>query len=209
MIPNTTEVHGDETYVDFTIGQVYDIAGDDEYVSVGYTYLTGVMQRLRCCSISALDAVHIDVMIPLSVYTCDMGCTGHRLEKQLELDTPRACIYLSIYGNFLRLHSGKQVEHYTHLGAFCTQCVMAPIVEWYMREGVIAHEHGRSSDNAMIAVIEDNGSSVRVSKSLGLRDWSGNSLGRVQIHVYASADHESVVVSLVHTLASETPSLLL
>ena len=88
--------------------------------------------------------------------------------------------------------------HYTHLGAFCTQCVMAPIVEWYMQEGVIAHEHGNSPHNAMIVIIEDRGSSVRVSKSLGLRDWSGTTLGSVQINVYASLDYASVVVSLVH-----------
>ena len=180
------------------IGKVYDIAGDDEYVSVGYKYLTGLMQRLRCWSTSALDALHIDVMIPLKLYERDMGCTGRTLEKQLELDTPRACVYLSSNGNILRLSSGTQVQQYTQLGAFCTQCVMAPIVEWYMQEGVIAHEHGKPAHNAMTAIIEDRGSSVRVSKSLGLRDWSGKTVGSVQINVYASVDYDSVVVSLVH-----------
>ena len=194
----------------FDMGELYQIHEDKctrDYVSVGVKQ-QGLLQQLwgtnpRTCpwSCSPMEATRVDVVTSLLAYQRDLGMSDDAdVHRQLRLDVPRSSVYLQrSSGKYVKVVSGQQVYDHCSIPELCTQCVLAPVVEWYMNEGIIAHEcRGEASTRRMTVWIENGGKIVCVRKLLGLRDWHGRRLGRVNVEVFACHATDSVVVSLVH-----------
>ena len=92
---------------------------------------------LRACP--PYTGTSLEVLLSTPAYDSDLGLTTPAaVMRQTALDLPRSVVR----------HRGRRVVTYDHLRRltphlrFCTQCSMAPVVEWMHRSGAVVLEGG-------------------------------------------------------------------
>lgn len=137
----------------------------------------------------ALDFRQVDCVFSLSAYEGDLGMrTRTAVHRQLEIDLPRSRVCVGAH----RAMRAREITAATSHPKLCTQAVLAPVVEWYLAKGIVAHDAGEP----MCVSVGDRGRRVRVTKTLGLRTWSEVSRGRVRVTIDADGPHNSLVVNI-------------
>ena len=83
----------------------------------------------------------VDVVLPLAAYDADLGMrTRSEVHRQLERDLPRSRV---VGDDGTLIQTATAVRARTTHARFCTQAVMAPVVEWFLRSGLMTLEGGR------------------------------------------------------------------
>ena len=145
---------------------------------------------LRPDDIGRLLLARHDVELPLFEYERDLGMpTEAALLKQLDIDLPRSIVRLR--GE--RVRSAARVVDAMRAPRLCTQAALAPVVEFLLHAGVIAHELPEPRGPCVADV---DGPSTVVRKRLGLRDWDGVALGAATVTLLADERRCTLTASL-------------
>ena len=140
---------------------------------------------------NALDDFSLasDIVLPVSSYDADLGMrTRSAIKKQLQLDVPRAQVTV----DGIPRPTWTDVYRVAPHPRLCTQAVLAPIVEWFHRNGLMLHE------TRTPLRLKIHGGHITVHKRLRVCEASTlASLGEVSVTVHAG--HSDVVVSVSHS----------
>lgn len=103
---------------------------------------------------------HVCVVCPVTAY--DVGLNSrNELKKQLSVDLPRSHV---------RGHDGRRIVDvsslHTPYSRFCTQCCMAPVVEWLHYSGMIPIECGHP-----LTIDVDRHGHITCEKKLSVVNW--------------------------------------
>ena len=103
---------------------------------------------------------HVCVVCPVTAY--DVGLNRrNELNKQLSVDLPRSHV---------RSHDGTRIVDssslHTPYSRFCTQCCMAPVVEWLHYSGMIPIECGHP-----LTIDVNKDGHITCEKKLAVVDW--------------------------------------
>lgn len=130
-----------------------------------------------------------DIILPVSSYDADLGMrTRAAIKKQLQLDVPRAQVTVDGISRPTWTDVYRAAPH----PRLCTQAVLAPIVEWFHRNGLMLHE------TRTPLRLKIHGGQITVHKRLKVCEASTlTSLGEVSVTVHAG--QSDVVVSVSHS----------
>ena len=133
-----------------------------------------------------------DIVIPLSVYDADLGIQSRSsIKRQLQIDVPRSHVTI----NGVRTTSWVDVYRHAKHPRMCTQAVLAPVVEWFIKCGIVMYERR----SPMQVNIEKG--KISILKTLGLRSWDNNHMGDTDVCIHA--ERGMVIVSLFTTQCDE------
>lgn len=137
-----------------------------------------------------LDVGHQVIVLSLSRYEADLGMrTRQQVHRQLAVDVPRC--HVAVGGR--RLHDGEEVWRAVRHARLCTQAVLAPVVEWVMRAGAVAHEC--DPKHRMEIHVSADGADLDIHKQLGVWADDGRS-GTLGLHVHTDDAQDVVGVEL-------------
>lgn len=130
-----------------------------------------------------------DIVIPASAFDADLGMTTHAAVcRQLMVDVPRSRVVVEGH----ETQSWRDVYRAAWYPRMCTQAVLAPVVEWLHRHGVLVNE----TRHPLIVIVR--GGDVVVHKRLGICDWNDGCIvsgqGETDVFVHGTASH--VIVSV-------------
>lgn len=135
-----------------------------------------------------------DVVMSLGDYERDLGMpSAAQVRRQLEVDLPRCDVRV----DGVRARCADAVLRATAHPRLCTQAVVAPVVEWLLHAGWIAHEPGGAASAPLAVEVTTSGAATRASKRLGLRTWAGASGGEATVLVHGDARRHTLVATVV------------
>ena len=133
-----------------------------------------------------------EVAVGLCAYDRDLGMpTAAAVRRQLRVDLPRSRV--SVDG--VRTQDPERVLRATFFPRLCTQASVAPVVEWLLRTGGVAHELPDAAP--LEARITHGGDRLVVRKCVGLRTWDGTEFGAWRLGLDADVARHSLVASVV------------
>ena len=149
------------------------------------------MRDFVCVSSSSMPREGVAVL-PLRAFQRDLGLRTRRaLRKQLELDVPRSCVWI----DGTRTLSVDEVLASTRAPRLCTQAVLAPVVEWFLREDMLLHEV-MGMRNPMVVHVRHGGDEVVIQKVLGVGGWEGGGNRTVRVTMAADVRNDVMVVEV-------------
>ena len=143
-----------------------------------------------------------EVVLSLGDYERDLGMPLEaQVRRQLEVDLPRCVVRL----DGARTRSADAVLGATAHPRLCTQAVVAPVLEWLLHAGWIAHELGDGAAAPLAVDVARHGATTRATKRLGLRTWAGASGGEATVRVEGDARRHTLVASVAVHLPRRSP----
>lgn len=117
------------------------------------------------------------------MFDADLGMPTFRaIQRQLNVDLPRSIVRV----DGIRTIDPQRVFRGTMFPRLCTQAALAPIIEWLLHAGYVAHE------SKMPLVITVDHGNVRLQKMLAIRKWDAEDMGHVCIRVWTDIKRQHV-----------------
>ena len=169
--------------------------------------MDGVMVS-RDWSTSPFAATKHTFVLPLADFEAELGLDDYAgIARQLSVDVPRCRVV--VHG--LVTQSWQWVLLVSPSPRLCTQAVLSPVVGWFMRHGLVAHERRRCprvlGNSPMKVSVSRDG--VRVHKDLSLCDWDHRHVADLTVDVVSSRTHVVIYVETIPSLVGRKDGLRL
>lgn len=131
-----------------------------------------------------------DIILSSNVYDVDLGMRRiDDIKRQLRVDVPRCNV--SIDGVHTIDHN--IVYRRAPYPRMSTQAVMAPVVEWFIQNDIVARE--ATHNRTMSVRIDTRFHTMDIKKHLQLFCWDGTYLCDVDVNIHANKTSNTVIVS--------------